>query len=359
MEFNNQNYKKNEILKKIGDISQLASIKTYKFIDGKSNGLRAVDIKNAVGLDFTILLDRGMDIPNLSYKGIPISWRSAIGETSPIFYESRGTEWMRTFFGGLLTTCGLNNIGAPCVDDDEELGMHGRISNLSSENVNINEEWINDEYIMRVKGKIREVRLFGEKLELRRKITTWIDKPKILLEDEVENFGFEDYPLMILYHINIGFPIVDKNSLLIEPKAKVITLDEESKKNFDGFNKFSEPYINAKNLVFYHDIEIDEDGYSNVAIINKEFNNNEGIGFWLKYNKNNLPYLVHWKRMGMGEYVCAVEPANSLLRGRDIERKENNLKFIKPNEKIKYSLEFNILTSNKDIEEIENKFRIK
>ena len=54
--------------------------------------------------------------------------------------------------------------------------------------------------------------------------------------------------------------------------------------------------------------------------------------------------------MGEGEYVCGIEPANSLVRGRNIERQKKTLKFIKPGEKISYRLEFNILESKKDID---------
>ena len=60
--------------------------------------------------------------------------------------------------------------------------------------------------------------------------------------------------------------------------------------------------------------------------------------------------------MGQGEYVCGIEPAGSLVRGRKIEREKGTLKFIKPGEKIDYRLEFNILTSNEDIKKFEKKY---
>ena len=348
--------KKEDVLKKVGDISQLGGVKCYEFTDGLRRGIRAVDMKSPCGIDMTVLLDRAMDISYLSYKSIPVNWRSATRETSPVFYESRGAEWLRTFYGGLLTTCGMTYMGAPSVDNGEELGLHGRISNLSAENVWSDGKWEGDSYVMFVQGKIREAKVFGDKLELTRKITTWMDTPKVVVEDSIENIGSEKSPIMMLYHVNIGYPVLDSTSSLLESKAEVTPRDGEAKKGFDKFSKFSEPICGFKEQCYFHDIEADKDGNSNVAIVNPDFNNGEGIGIWLKFNKDNLPYLVQWKQMGMGEYVCGIEPVNNFVRGRKIEREKGALKFIEPGEKINYRLEFNVLTSNKDIEIFKNKY---
>ena len=196
-----------EIHQKTGDISQLGGIKYYEMIDGVSRGVRGIDIKSPCGLDMTVLPDRGMDISNLSYMSTPISWRSTTRDTSNTYYESSGLEWLRTFFGGLVTTCGLTHMGAPDIDEGEELGLHGRISNISAENVCMDGKWEGDSYKMWVKGKVREARVYGDKLELERKITTWMDQPKVILEDVVENIGSQTSPLMVLYHVNIGYPV--------------------------------------------------------------------------------------------------------------------------------------------------------
>ncbi|MHB8277529.1 MAG: aldose 1-epimerase family protein [Candidatus Humimicrobiaceae bacterium] len=346
---------KDELMRKIGDISQIGGIKYYEYSDGVSKGIRAVDLKSPCGLDMTVLLDRGMDIAQLSYKSIPISWRSATRDTSPIFYESRGSEILRSFNGGLLNTMGLTYMGLPCIDNGEELGLHGRLSNLSAEKVLADGKWDEESYVMWVQGKIREAVVFGDKLELNRKITTWMDMPKILIEDTVENIGFINSPIMILYHINIGYPVLDTSSKIIEGKVKVEPFDNESKSGLINYYEFPEPLAEFKQQLFFHDIEADSEGNSNIAIINEDFNNGEGIGIWLKFNKENLPYLVQWKQCGLGEYVCGIEPANSLVRGRSVEKEKGTLKFIKPGEKINFRVEFNILTSKKEIENFKEK----
>ena len=304
----------------------------------------------------TVLIDRGMDVSFLSYKGIPISWRSVTRETSAVFYESKGLEWLRTFYGGLLNTCGLSNIGMPCVDNGEELGVHGRISNLPAERVCADGSWFGDNYEMWVHGRVREAKVYGNKLELSRKIKTWMDLPKIVIEDAVTNLGAEQSPLMILYHINIGYPIVDIDSELLIQKVKTIPRDENSRRSLNEFNKFSEPIRGFKEQVFFHDIEADNNGNCNIALVNRKFNNGKGIGISLSFNKNNLPYLIQWRQIGFGEYVCGLEPANSFTRGRKIERENNNLRFIEPSQKFDFRIETNILTSNEDIVRFEDNY---
>ncbi len=347
---------KEEILQKIGDISQLGGVKYYELIDGISRGIRAIDVKCPCGLDFTVLPGRGMDIANLFYKSIPIVWRSATREASPVYYESKGIEWLRTFYGGLITTCGLTTTGQPSIDNGEELGLHGRIANIDAENVLADGCWEGDRYKMWVQGKVREARVFGEKLELSRKITSWMDEPKITVEDTIENIGSETSPLMVLYHVNIGFPVLDEGSELLEAEATVIPGDDEAKKGYEDYNKFTFPVRGFKEKVYFHDIAADNEGYSNVAIVNKNFNNGSGLGIWMRFKKDSLPFMTQWKQMGMGEYVCGIEPCNNLGGGRKIEREKKTLKLIEPGESIDLRIEFNILRSNSDIQSFRDNY---
>ncbi len=354
MEIFGNNIGKEDLIKRIGDISQLGGLKQYEFTDGMRKGVAAIDIKSPCGIDMTVVLDRAMDISYLSYKSIPISWRSSTRETSPMYYESKGIEFLRTFYGGLLTTCGLTSIGLPSIDEGEELGLHGRISNSAAENVCYGGEWENDSYKMWVSGRVRESRLFGDKLELIRKITIWMDKPKILIEDSIVNIGPRISPIMILYHINIGYPVLDKFSKILESKSKVTPMNEEARNTSRKYSEFSGPVPGFKEQLFLHDIEADNEGNSKVAIINEDFDNKKGIGISMKVNKDNLPYLLEWKNLDEIDYVCGIEPCNSFIRGRKVEREEGNLRFIEPGENINYRIELNILASNNDIEIFKN-----
>lgn len=172
----------------------------------------------------------------------------------------------------------------------------------------------------------------------------------------MENIGHAKSPLMILYHINIGYPVLDADSEVIEDKASIIPNDDTAKKEIGIFNKFSNPIKGFVERCYFHDIQADGEGYSNIALINSRFRDGQGIGLWIRFNKDNLPYLTQWKQMGMGEYVCGLEPCNNMGQGRKIEREKGRLRFIEPQEKIDYRLEFNILESNEAILDFRKKF---
>ena len=150
-------FNREEIKKRTGDITQLGGLRFFEFSDGMAKGVSAANLKSIDGgIDMTVVAGRAMDISSFSYKGIPLVWRSCTGETNPSFYESKNDEWLRSFFGGLLTTCGLTYFGDPNKDGSEELGLHGRISNIAAQEVSSKSYWEDDEYIMEISGKIRQ-----------------------------------------------------------------------------------------------------------------------------------------------------------------------------------------------------------
>jgi len=184
-----------------------------------------------------------------------------------------------------------------------------------------------------------------------------MDDPKIIIEDRVKNIGSIKSPIMILYHFNIGYQIIYEDSKLIETKAHVFTRDEISKKGFDNYANFVPPTSGYDNELYLHEINPDDAGYGNIAIINKNFNNGEGIGIWLKYKQDTLPYLTQWKLLSKGgEYVCGLEPGNNLITSKEEARRQGTLNYLLPDEEKCFKLEFAILTNNKDINDFKSKF---
>lgn len=349
MKFFNEKLKKIDVAKKFGDLSQIGGIKQYILDNGISKGISAIDLNNGNGFIITILSDRGMDISDAKFKGIPIAWKSSTQETHPWLFDKDNKEILRTFFGGLLTTCGITYAGGPCEDDGEKLGLHGRISNLPAKINCISENWEEDECKLTVSGKVRESSIFGYKLELSRNILMYMGQNKIYLHDSIENIGSKRSPVMVLYHINLGYPVLSNKSKLIEAKAIVEPRDEEAEKGKEKFGSFSDPIKDFNEKVYIHDIEQDSEGFSKIALINEHFN--DGIGVYIKFKKDNLPLLNEWKMMGEGEYVVGLSPANCTPRGRDFEKSSGTLKYINPGEKLDFIIEIGLLDSNKRINE--------
>ena len=128
MNIGSQSYTRAEILRRVGNVNQVASARHIVLADGRAKGVAAIDFDTGAGLRFTVLPDRGMDIAAASFKGCNLVYLTPNGETHPAFYESQGAGWLRAWSAGLLTTCGLTTIGAPGRDGDEELPLHGRYS---------------------------------------------------------------------------------------------------------------------------------------------------------------------------------------------------------------------------------------
>ncbi len=348
-------WSRQELLKRVGDISQIAGAKDYILNSGNERGVHAIDVRTGSGFNFTVTPDRGMDITYAEYNGQPLCWRSATGDVHPAFYEPEGLGWLRSFYGGLVTTCGMTYAGAPCSDEGKELGLHGRISNTPAKNVCIDDEWRGDNYTIRIHGKVRESAVFGENIQLTRKIWTNLGESRFFIHDIVENLGFEPTPHMYLYHINGGFPAVDEDSLLISTSKSATPRDEEAKIGEDRYYVFERPTKGFKEKVYYHDMAVDKDGYAYSALVNKAFNNGQGFGFYVKYLKSQLPRFIEWKMNGEGTYVVGMEPANCLVEGRDKERQRGTLQFLQPGERREYIIEIGVLQSIKEIEELEAK----
>ncbi|MHB9035399.1 MAG: aldose 1-epimerase family protein [Armatimonadota bacterium] len=346
-------YTKQELLSRVGDISQIAGVKLCTRDDGPERGVRTVEFRTGSGLTFTVLLDRGMDISNAEFNGQAIAWRSSTGDVSPAHYDEPGLGWFRSFHGGLLNTCGLTYNGAPCVDQGKPLGLHGRASNLPAYNVSADAAWQDGKYVMWMQGKIRETTVFGENVEMCRKITARLGESKIWVHDTVTNLGYKDTDHMMLYHCNIGFPVVDQGSRLIAPVASYAPRDADAEVEKELYASIPGPTAGWKERVYYHEMAPDAEGYVTAAMVNPNFNNGQGFGVYLKFPKKELPCFVEWKQAGEGTYVVGMEPANCWAGGRAKERERGTLQTLKPGEAREYHLEIGVLSSQHEIQAIE------
>lgn len=309
-----------ELLKYIGCVEQVGGIRSVTFNEGKAKGVHAIEV-NTGNLRFVVLPDRCMDIAQAYYKGQAISWISKTGITGPAFYEKDGKNWLRGFYGGLITTCGLHNIGSPV----GEHGLHGRISNIPAEKISIFADWVGEEYIMQVSGEMRESVVFGSNLVLKRTITAKLFADEFTVEDTVVNEGFQTENIALCYHCNFGYPLVQEN-------ARIVNVPEE-------FAEVTKPT---------HDIAeecISVDYSEKQVTVGIE---NDSIGAYITYDRNTLPDFVIWKMLGEGEYVIGLEPRTTAYGGSGISSHDAYVK-LKPFEEYRTKLEFSMGEKVSDI----------
>ena len=340
------------LLERMGDISQLAGTKRYVLASGKAHGVEAVDIKTGSGFTFTVLPGRGMDIAGADYQGVPISYLSKTGIVAPAYYESEGVEWLRSFFAGLLTTCGLSNVGGPCSEEDSVLGtrkygLHGRISNMAAEQVGVTEEWQgDDELVMSVTGSMREACLHGENLTLRRTVSARLGENCLRIHDVVVNEGFTELPLMLLYHINIGYPILDDGSRFICTSQEIRPASELARAEMDSHARMNGPVVGAEERVYFHQPVAGADGATTVALVNDRLE----LGAYVRFNTGQLPHLTQWKQLGAAEYVLGIEPGNCNPIGRDAQRQRGDRQTLQPGEQRVFDVEIGVLPDREAIE---------
>lgn len=333
------NFCKRQILKYTGSSSQLFGIKEYTLVGGKAKGVKAFDVRNGSGLEFTVLADRCLDIAGLSFKGVNCSYISKTGIVAPEYYNETGIGFLRSFFTGFLTTCGMRNVGVPCEENGEAFSLHGRISNTPGEEICATTEWVNEIPILSISGKIRESRFFGENLILGRKIICKYGENKITLQNTIENLGFKKEALMLLFHFNLGYPLLDENSILITPTRKLSPRDQEAVKGEASYHLCQPPTPDYSEQVFYHNLKSDAKGNTSVALINKKLE----LGVAIHFNKNQLFNFTQWKQMGEGEFVMGMEPCNCYVGGRIDPRNSGILEHLEPGETRNFDLTIEIL----------------
>ena len=337
-------YTKEDLLARVGDISQIAGVRLHELDDGPERGVRAATVKTGSGLEFMVLIDRGLDISTASDNGRSLAWRSQTFDTSPAYFNEPELQWLRSFYGGLVVTCGLTYAGAPNVDQGKALGLHGRVSNTPAYSVYAGGAWERDDYVMWVQGKVREAVVFGENIEMTRRISAKLGESKIWIHDQVTNLGYQDTEHMILYHINAGFPVIDAGGKLVAPVLDYKCRDKDAEIEAEKYADFPAPTAGFRERLYYLNMAEDKAGCVSAALINKGFNNGEGFGFYIKYPKAELPKFSEWKMNNQGTYVVGLEPANCWVEGRAKERERGTLQFLKPGETREYHIEIGVLS---------------
>jgi len=340
------NLNKREMLRYVGDFSQLFGIKEYTLNGGKAKGVKAFDVKNGSGLEFTVLADRCLDIAGLSFKGINCSYISKTGIVAPEYYDESGIGFLRSFHAGFLTTCGLRNAGGPCEENGETFGLHGRISNTPGEEICATTEWIDDVPVLTISGKMREARLFGENMILGRKITCKYGENKFTIQNTVENFSFKREAIMLLFHFNLGYPLLDEDAILVTPTEKLTPRDQEALGGEALYHQCQKPTPGYSEQVFYHNLKSNQNGDTCVALINKKIE----IGIALHFNKNQLFNFTQWKQMGEGEYVMGMEPCNCYVGGRADPMNSEVLEYLEPGEIRNFDLTIELLNGTDEID---------
>jgi len=325
-----------QTIQKVGSLRQLAGTRHSILTNGGAGGVRAIDVNTGGGLSYTVLPDRGLDISLASFRGINFAYLSPQEELSPAYYNSRTDEYHRTFFGGLLTTCGPVNFGPACEDGDTSYGLHGRFNVTSAANVCDSTDVANGE--ITISGRVANYVLFGEKLEIRRTISSPVGENVIRIKDTITNLGDEAVPNMMLYHINFGYPILDVNAKIEVNSETCVGYDEYSQQHIGELAGMGAPNAANREKNYLHTMNRETNGLA--SIHNAEL----GFGVQIKFDTSTLPYLTQWKYERARDYVLALEPSNAPCESIADIRKAGKLPMLEAGSSVVHSVEIAITT---------------
>lgn len=335
---------KKEWMKYAGSMQQLAYVRPVVYGEGRSEGMNAWEIKSG-DISFHIMGDKCLDLSDFSYKGMNMSFMAKPGLMGRCHYDTSGQEARRSIMGGLLFTCGLESICGPCHVDGKDYPMHGRMRTTPAEHVGADAYFKGDDYVIAVRGEMREAELFGENMVLRRTVETRLGSNSVLITDEIENQAFRPEPLMLLYHCNMGYPFLDETCELVLPAKKTAGRENVSEQHKDRWNWMDEPKENEPEYVFLHEMGEDRNGNTMAMVVNHTKN----LALCLEFNRKNLPYFMEWKSTAAGDYALGLEPSNSSVYGRQYHMDRDEVHYLQPFEKETNQLKFTVLEGGKAI----------
>lgn len=316
-----------------GSEAQLGGVRRVRLLGGPEAGSEVVELATGP-LRVDLLASRGLDLGAASYRGRSLCWLAPAGIPHPAASDPHGEGWLHSFGGGLLTTCGLLNVGRPGEDEDGPYGLHGRASNTPAQDVAAFGEWHGDEYRLTVRGVTHEAVLYGHKLRKTRTVTAVLGSSVLEVEDVVENLGGTPAPLALLYHLNLGWPLLGPGARLRLPGPHLETVEGEDPPE-DGV-EIPPPDPAFRSQVTERAVQPDVDGWARARLAR------EGLHVEVAFDTATLPRFTLWRQFGYGDYLLGLEPGTVGVRGRATERERGTLPFLPPGNARRFRLRLSV-----------------
>jgi hypothetical protein len=301
---------------------------------GKSEGVRVVELHNGA-MSIDVLPTRGMGIWRVRRGDKTLGWQAPAREpVHPSFVplmEPAGLGWLDGF-NELLCRCGLESNGPPEFDDAGRLlrPLHGRVANTPARRV----ELIIDEAagLLTLRGVVEESRFLFQSLRLTASVTTALGSNEFTWMDEVENLGGRPAMLQMLYHFNIGQPLLRPGAEIIAPVAAVAPHTAvAASEGVERWNVMPGPRPDSSEQVYLLDLAADD--ASETAVLVRGLTGEQAIR--LRFNKQELPCFTVWRNTPAEQdgYVLGIEPGTNYPNPRTFEDKQGRVVRLAPGQR--------------------------
>lgn len=317
--------------------STLAEVREGLSGIGGAGSMRFIEIRMYGGLQLRLLPDRGLDVSSAWYGGIPLAWHSRVGETPPLGVP-RDQDWLKAFGGGIVATCGMQNVGA----SSEGHGLHGGFSHQVAHELSWKRELRGNDLVIEVNGVVSEIDPLGVQLRCQRQITTMTGTPRMIIRDTVANLGAQPTPAPWLYHVNIGAPLWSGGAQLQIPSRARLPRDDASESASGNWSIQMLDTPDCAEMVLEH--VFDEETPGRARVTNPGF----GVELIIEWDRSTLPRLHQWLHRAQHVNVLAIEPANCSVLGRNADRSAGRMPMLGPGEQRSTTL--SITAASVDVE---------
>ncbi|MBX3433411.1 MAG: aldose 1-epimerase family protein [Pirellulales bacterium] len=312
---------------------------------GLAQGVDVVEVDTGQ-VRVVIVPTRGMGLWRAWFDEFELGWQSPVrGPVHPAFVplsETSGWGWLDGF-DELMCRCGLESLGAPDHDEQGQLrfGLHGRIANRPAHRVELAVDA--EAGTLAVTGIVEETRFHHHKLRLSVTYTLRFDATEIAWRDEVENYGGTPTKMQMMYHVNVGLPLLGAGSQLSAPVKRVrpgsCASAGEAARNWATYEAPTPRYAQQ---VFYDTLQGDDAGDTLVLLTSSTGSH----AVRLDYNVRQLPCFTQWKN-SVAEadgYVTGLEPGTSFPNPRSVEEKAGRVLTLHPGERWQAELKLDLLS---------------
>jgi hypothetical protein len=310
------------------------SVRLRTLSGGKAEGVQFVEIDNGA-MCIDVLPTRGMGIWRVRRGDTTLGWqapqRNPVHPSFVSLMEPAGLGWLDGF-NELLCRCGLESNGPPEFDESGRLlrPLHGRIANTPAHYV----EFALDEKTgqLTLRGVVDESRFHFQALRLTSSISTSIGSDEFTWDDQVENIGGRDATLQMLYHFNVGQPLLRPGTRISTPLRTVAPLTQiAAKERIETWNIMPPPRPGSAEQVYVCDLVGDDAG--NTCVLISGLANDEAVS--LQFNKRALPCVTLWRNTPAARdgYVVGVEPGTNYPNPRSFEQQHGRVVSLKPGER--------------------------
>jgi hypothetical protein len=315
---------------------------------GLSDGVVAVEVDNGA-FRFVILPTRGMSLWRGWIDGRYVGWNSWVqGPVHPQHVpldEPSGRGWLAGF-DELLVRCGLASNGPPVFGERGELvhPQHGKVANLMARNVEVT---FNESCAEIAVHGIVEERHGDCWLELHATYRTRLGQPGVTIHDEIYNLAESPVSTQLLYHVNLGPPLLEEGSCVVAPVKTLVPREKYESRCATNWSAFwSNP--EAEEEVYFSELAADRRHQTGVLLRNAVGD----FGVSLSFNVRLLPCFTLWKMMGAGDggQVTGLEPGTNFPNRRSFEAAHGRTRVLDPGEHAAFDLGMSLHLGNDAVE---------